>query len=114
MNGNVNLLASTELSTAYTNQCYGAALSLLNYEVVENSLEVYPNPTVSTIVLSNKKTNFTLDDKFQIYNITGKQIYESQITSQETNVNFSNYANGLYFFVSKMNGKMKTFKIIKE
>ena len=114
MDGNVSLLESTELSTAYTNQCYGSALSLLNYELVENSSQVYPNPAVSTILLSNKKTNFTLDDKFQIYNLTGKQIYTSQITSQETNVDISNYAKGLYFLVSKMNGKIKTFKIVKE
>jgi hypothetical protein len=114
MNGNVSLLVSSELSTAYTNQCYGSALSLLNYELVENTIEVYPNPAVSTIVLSNKKTNFTLDDKFHIYNLTGKKMYTSPITSQETTIDISNYAKGLYLLVSKMNGKIKTFKIVKE
>ena len=114
MNGNVNLLASSELSTAYTNQCYGTSLSLINNEFIENSIEVYPNPAVSTIVLSNKKINFSLNDNFQIYSTTGKQLYTSNIISQETNIDISNYAKGLYFLVSKMNGKIKTFKIVKE
>nr|WP_302849159.1 T9SS type A sorting domain-containing protein [Polaribacter porphyrae] len=61
-----------------------------------------------------KNTNFSSDYKFQIYNIIGKQIYESRITSQETNVDISNYASGLYFLVSKMNEEIKTFKIVKE
>ncbi|MDP5104651.1 MAG: T9SS type A sorting domain-containing protein [Polaribacter sp.] len=114
MNGNVNLLASSELSTAYTNQCYSTSLSLINNEFIENSIEVYPNPAVSTIVLSNKKINFSLNDNFQIYSTTGKQLYTSNIISQETNIDISNYAKGLYFLVSKMNGKIKTFKIVKE
>lgn len=114
MNGNVNLLASSELSTAYTNQCHGTFLSVINNELIENSIEIYPNPAVSTIVLTNKKTSFSLNDNFQIYSTTGKEIYTSNIISQETNIDISHYAKGLYFLVSKMNGQIKTFKIVKE
>jgi hypothetical protein len=114
MNGNTSLLTSTELSKAYTNQCYNTTLSLSEEELVENSIEIYPNPAFSNIVLNNKKTVFSLDDKFLIYNSTGKQIYASNITAKETNINISNYSKGLYFLVSSINGKIKTFKFIKE
>tara|TARA_R110002126_G_scaffold157104_1_gene304603 strand:+ start:30506 stop:32299 length:1794 start_codon:yes stop_codon:yes gene_type:complete len=114
MNGSTSLLVSTELSTAYINQCYGTALSLLEEELVENSIEIYPNPATSSIVLSNKKSAFSADDKFQIYNITGKKIYTSNIIAKETNIDVSSYAKGLYLLVSSINGQVKTSKFIKE
>ena len=92
VNGSTSLLVSTELSTAYINQCYGTALSLLKEELVENTIEIYPNPATSSIVLSNKKSAFSADDKFQIYDVTGKQMYASSITANETNIDISNYA----------------------
>jgi hypothetical protein len=114
VNGNTSLLVSTELSTAYINQCYGTALSLLKEELVENIIEIYPNPATSSIVLSNKKDAFSADDKFQIYDVTGKQMYASSITANETNIDISNYAKGLYFLVNNLNGVIKTFKFLKE
>ena len=114
MNGITSLLTSTELSTAYTNECYNTTLSLSDEELVKNSIEIYPNPAFSNIVLNNKKTVFSLDDKFLIYNSTGKQIYASNITAKETNINISNYSKGLYFLVSSINGEIKTFKFLKE
>ncbi|MFK8061195.1 MAG: FG-GAP-like repeat-containing protein [Polaribacter sp.] len=114
INGNATLVASSELSTAYTNQCYNTALSLIQQELDENSLRLSPNPAVSNIVLSSTQISFSLNDKFKIYACTGKLIATSNITSQETNIDISKYARGLYILKASINGKNKTFKIIKK
>ena len=80
--------------------------------MVENSIEIYPNPATSSIVLSNKKSAFSADDKFQIYNITGKKIYTSNIIAKETNIDVSSYAKGLYLLVSSINGQVNNWESI--
>ena len=114
MTGDVTLVTSSELSTAFTYQCVSNSLSINDDEFSKNSIHIYPNPTVSNIVLSNNSTSFSENDKLQIFSINGKQIYTSNITSKETNIDSSNYAKGLYFLVSNINGIVKTFKIVKE
>jgi hypothetical protein len=114
INGNVSLLESTELSTAYVNQCYRTTLGLLQEELVENTIEIYPNPTKSNIVLASTNSSFSANDKFKVYNSIGKQIYASSINAKETNIDISNYSKGLYFLTSSIKGQIKTFKFIKE
>ena len=113
MNGNVNLLASTELSTAFTNECYRNSLSIDNVELSESSTNIYPNPAISNIVFKTAETSFSTNDTFQIYTTAGQQIYSSNITSKETNINVSKFAQGLYILTTNIGGERKTFKIVK-
>lgn len=114
MNGSVTLLESTELSTAYRNECYSAALALEDQEFTENTISLYPNPSSANIVLSFANTSFSLNDKLEIYATTGKLIHSAKIVSQETIIDISKYANGLYIFMTTINGNHKNFKVVKE
>lgn len=114
MNGNVSLLASTELSTAYRNECYSTALSLRDSVLEENTISLYPNPSSSNIVLSSNNNSFSLNDKLEIYATTGKRIHSTRIVSQETTIDISKFAKGLYILMTTINGNRETFKILKE
>jgi hypothetical protein len=114
MNGDVTLLASSELSTAFTNECFNTALSVNDEKLSENSINLYPNPAVSNFVFQTNKTSFSKNDTFEIYATTGKQVYNSTIISKETNIDISKYAKGLYILIANIDGTIKTFKIVKE
>ncbi len=109
------LTTSTELSTAYSNECFSGFISTNTNEInVEQSVTIYPNPTDSEIILSTSETSFSEEDEIIIYNLRGELLYSSKINNQQTSLNLSNYPSGVYLVRSNINGVYKNFKIVKE
>ncbi len=109
------LAASTELSTAFSNDCYSGLVSTNNYELNdEYSIDIYPNPTVSDIILSTTEISFSEKDKILLYNVLGELLHTSNITNQQTILSLSFYPSGIYLLRTNINGVYKTFKIIKQ
>ena len=112
---NAVLTVSTELSTAFVNECYSnfiaTNITALN---IKNQAIIYPNPTYSELTLDIGYTNTGTNDRFSIFSADGHQIYSSSIHSQQTKINLSNYPSGIYFLVATINGVPKTFKILKK
>jgi len=115
MDSTATLVASTEMSLAYSNQCFSGLLSTNQYELNStNQTIVYPNPTQSALILKTDLVSFSERDRLQIFSIIGEQIYSSSINSQQTTVDLSKYPQGSYILTTSINGIQKTFKILKE
>jgi hypothetical protein len=89
--------------------------SLGNNTELNISLLVYPNPTLENLII--QINNFNNDIlKFEVCDVQGKLLLDSQITEQKTTINMSNFAAATYFLnvVNQKNKKVKSFKIIKK
>ncbi|MFK7906921.1 MAG: FG-GAP-like repeat-containing protein [Chitinophagales bacterium] len=108
------LTVSTELSTAFTNECNDFITTNIHDINTENPLTVFPNPTNSEVFLKIDNASFTDNDKISLFSLIGNQLYAAKINSPETKINLSNYPKGVYVLVATVNGASKTFKILKE
>ena len=109
------LTTSTELSTAFTNDCFSGFVATNVEDLnIETLGIVYPNPTNSEIIFQTNQTSFSKDDRINIYTMTGNQIYTSRIYSQQSKINLSNHPAGIYFLDATINGVLRTHKILKE
>jgi hypothetical protein len=63
-------------------------------ETALNTVELYPNPTTSTITLNNLK----LGDEVSVYNTLGQRVYSSKVSPVTLSINLSELGNnGIYF-----------------
>ncbi|MFK7771803.1 MAG: T9SS type A sorting domain-containing protein [Saprospiraceae bacterium] len=109
------LTTSTELSTAYSNECFSGFISTnINVVDAKQSITIFPNPTNADIVLSTTETSFSEKDEIILYNLMGVLLFSSNIIDQETSINLSSYPSGVYLVRSSINGVYKTFKVVKE
>lgn len=109
------LTVSTELSTAFTNECYSEfVITNINGLSFEHQAIVYPNPTNSELIFEIDYASFTEEDRINIFSTLGNQVYTSSVNSEQTKINLLNYPKGIYFLVATINGRSKTFKILKE
>lgn len=115
MDATATLTTSSESSIAFSNQCNSNFLSTesVDFNTVNQSV-IYPNPTQSELIFNTSQTSFSERDNIRLFSITGKQIYSSSITSEQTIVNLSKFPRGTYILISEINGMQKTFKILKE
>ncbi|MEO6902895.1 MAG: T9SS type A sorting domain-containing protein [Bacteroidia bacterium] len=81
--------------------------------VSENSsiigLSVYPNPTNGNFIL---KQNSTTKIEIKIHNIFGELIYKTELCNQQTTIDLSKEAKGIYFLNATDNYKNVTCKKI--
>ena len=122
---NATLTNSTELSTAFTNECYSGKVpdivndsdtvaTSVNVINIENQVIVFPNPVNSELVIKTFQASFSVQDRLQVFSIIGKQLYSSSINSQKTTVDLSKLPEGTYILMTSKDGIQKTFKILKE
>jgi hypothetical protein len=83
------------------------------FPTITLEMNVYPNPTTSNVTL--KIGDFSTENlSFQLFDIAGKQIYESEISTSETSIIMENLTASIYFLnIIDANKTIKTFKIIK-
>lgn len=82
-------------------------------ELITNfSIMVYPNPTTDFLNLQvdNGKTPLS----YQLYDVSGRLLKNKKMTTNTTRIDMNGLANAVYFLkVIQENGRVKTFKIIK-
>lgn len=74
---------------------------------------VYPNPTKNKVNIALKNNLHTIDAVI-VNDILGKTILTKNVKNQNTEVDLSNFSNGVYFVKIKANGNEKIVKLIKE
>ncbi len=79
----------------------------------QSAVNIYPNPASSLITIStpakpDKNTFMT------IYNISGQQLIQRQITEQQTVVDVSGLPQGVYFLRIRMDTTVQMGKFVKE
>ncbi len=76
-----------------------------------NGLTVYPNPATTELRI----TNYELGIKqLRIYNVLGEEVQSATITSNQSTVNISQLANGIYFVRIITESKTYNQKVIKQ
>lgn len=115
MDSTATLATSSELSTAFSNECYSGVLSTNLIDLnTKSQIIIYPNPTNNELTLKVDQTSFSKRDRLQIFSIIGEQLYSSSINSQQTSVDLSKFPEGTYILMTSIDGIQKIFKILKE
>jgi hypothetical protein len=84
----------------------------INENTLENTLELYPNPSNSIINItlpeSSKEASFT------IYDMLGKRVYQSQILNSKEEIDVSHFKSGIYLAYFKIDDKTLIKKFVKK
>ena len=78
--------------------------------VKASTLKYYPNPVKDILTISNAKE---ISD-VQIFDVSGKQVFEKSAKSSKQELNLSHLKTGTYIAKVNSNGTIKTFKFIKK
>lgn len=74
-------------------------------------INVYPNPTKGSVTIHHGNVNGNI----LVYDVYGKLIKKQELESEQTEMNLSDCADGLYLLHIVSNGTlMKTMKVVKE
>ena len=86
-----------------------SSISILELEI-DPLISIYPNPTSESINLSSEHAL----EHFNLYNMSGEMILESEINATETVIDLSTLPRGLYFMkIQLKDGRLSTKKVIK-
>ena len=115
----VGELIIEELSTSTITLSHGQAdITILSNVLTEidsfiDQISVFPNPTSRNISIQTSQINQKISA--ELYDNQGKKIFETEIGSQTSTVDLSNYSKGLYYLKILSDGiSVQSFKIIKE
>jgi endo-1,4-beta-D-glucanase Y len=90
-------------------KAYIPAIGLgLNDNVIEN-LKYYPNPVNDIFTVSNSTTI----DEVDVYDVVGQLVSTKKYNVNTVQVDFSNFANGVYFVKMASENKVNTAKVVK-
>lgn len=85
----------------------------LTHTDISLSVEAYPNPTASLLVLQVDLAEMAVLS-YELLNLNGVVLLKKQISNRETIMDLSSFASGSFVLrVLKNNTELKTFKIIK-
>ena len=86
-----------------------------NYPSITLNMTVFPNPTVSGVMLNIEDMNSVSSCRAQLYDAEGKLLQNIQITDGQTYIQMQDYVSGIYYLnVSQNKNILKNFKIIKK
>jgi len=87
--------------------------NLPDYAVVSSEITVYPNPTADMVFLKLEMDNLENCD-YYLFDLQGRQIQNSNITSKQTEISFAPFESGVYILrIVKEKTLVQEFKIIK-
>ncbi len=76
---------------------YGCWLSV-NEQNVSTEINIFPNPSNGKFILDMKKEKNKIgNQKFEVYNVIGEKVFQSEISSPKSEIN-SNLPGGIYFY----------------
>lgn len=90
----------------------GSCETLSNSELIQNQINIYPNPVTDVLNISNHNK---LELNVEIYNSTGQQVYANSFL-KSSQINTSDWQKGLYIIkINNSNGNsLKVEKFMKE
>ena len=81
--------------------------------ILNTTMKVYPNPATEVLNISLNNVNIQ-HSKVKIYNVSGIEVLENEMTDNKTQINIGHLSSGLYFVrVINENGFDKTEKFMK-
>ena len=105
-----NFISATDLMWSFFQQhtldCN--PLTIINEEFEKDNIEIYPNPTNGLLKIHSEIIYTKLE--ISVFNITGQKIVT---VNNQTEIDISHLTKGIYLIKAKMDGKIKTKRIIK-
>ena len=78
-------------------------------EFIQKNFMIYPNPVKDQLYINSQIQNYDV----KIQTLQGQLLYAVKNQSNESTVNYSGYANGIYLMTITSEGQSATYKIIK-
>ncbi len=95
-------------------EIYEGTLGINEYPDIHLDIKVYPNPTVSNVILSIGK-ELTDGLAYQLFDLNGRLLFSEKINIQKSTIPFENLPVATYFLnITQNSFTIKTFKIIKK
>ena len=86
--------------------------SIIHHDASVLRMEVFPNPSNGILYL--KLANYSQDDYYEIYSMTGKMIKKDRVYSNINQIYLGNLSEGVYQLVYYSRNSKKSIKIIKK
>ncbi|WP_395045609.1 T9SS type A sorting domain-containing protein [Flavobacterium sp.] len=94
-----------------TNTASTTVVNNLNTDAFNfNNFNYYPNPVKNSFTISNDKTI----NEIEIFSILGQKMMDKKVNDLQTELDLSEFSNGVYFVKVTCDGQEKTLKVIKE
>jgi len=87
------IVTNTLCGVSDTSLCVNHTITSVYENLEMNNINVYPNPANTIVTVSNTKAGSTLS----IVDVTGKVVFQTQITNSTTELNVSELVSGIYF-----------------
>ncbi len=123
-----NIVDSPTITTTYSvtgediNGCTNATSITQNVSIctgiselnssANEGIKISPNPSGGLFIIEFTNTEFKSD--IDVCNTLGQVLFSKKISSLNTSIDLSNYANGLYYFKVIKNNTHYVYKVIKE
>ncbi len=96
-----------DAQTTFSEDCSGTT-SVEDIFGAINSIHIYPNPANDFVTISNMPIGSTV----RVLDVTGKVVYSSKITSEQTTINTADFTNGIYLIRIDNNGNIANRKLV--
>ena len=85
----------------------------LSINEIENNedVNIYPNPTTGIFTISTEGGKIK---EVKVFNLLGEEIYSTTIDNQQTTINLSSQAQGIYFVQVEIDKGIMRKKLVRE
>ncbi|MCB0463751.1 MAG: T9SS type A sorting domain-containing protein [Flavobacteriaceae bacterium] len=97
------------LSEGFISSDFGETLSIVDDNLMDNQLLLYPNPVKDLVTITNLPYGET---RIMVFDITGKVMVSKLTNAETTTLNTSNFANGVYLVQLNHNGAIVHKKLV--
>lgn len=100
-------------SLSIITQSVTSCVGITELSAMNNQFKLFPNPTNNEVTIEYQ-LQYSNEMKMEIYNVTGKCVFKSEIKETETKIDLLNLESGVYFvkFVDG-NNLINTIKLVK-
>ncbi len=84
-----------------------------NLKKKKNKINIFPNPTTGNFIIK-LNTKDEINNQIELTTILGELVLKKEITTNETQIDINNFANGVYFLKMNNNDGVFVYKLIKE
>ena len=88
--------------------------TLFSERLTDREIKIYPNPTKGQLKIEIEGFESEDQCKVVLFNMSGQQIYSSEMDERTHVIDLSARPNGIYILHLILNGTETTWKIIKE
>lgn len=89
----------------------GFPAAYVTEEIYSSEFGIYPNPATNQILIQG---NFILPGTIEMYDITGRKIFQSSIYNPQSAINISYLSKGIYIYEIRNGKQVQRGKLVKE